>query len=114
MHKFLSFLPIIEMLKPVKITIKAALEIKHIISNKNIPADYGLRILVQGGGGCGGAKFRLGFDKYKDGDLTYTEQEILIYYEKRQLMYLMGLEIDFEERTDARGFVFNPIQNKRD
>lgn len=102
------------MLKPVTISEKAASEIKHILSNKNIPADYGLRILVQGGGGCGGAKFRLGFDKQKEGDLVYTEQEILVYYEKRQLMYLMGLQIDFEERADARGFVFNPMQLKRD
>lgn len=100
------------MLTPVKITPKAATEIKHIIATKNIPSDYGLRVLVQGGGGCGGAKFRLGFDKFKEGDLTYTAHEIPVYYEKRQLMYLMGLEIDFEERTDARGFVFNPTTNE--
>ena len=102
------------MLKPVKITLKAASEIKYIMSNKNIPTDYGLRILVQGGGGCGGAKYRLGFDKRKEGDLAYTEQEILVYYEKRQLMYLMGLEIDFEERIDVRGFVFNPTLLQKD
>ncbi len=96
------------MLVPVKITPKAAIEIKYIIAHKNIPAGYGLRVLVQGGGGCGGAKFRLGFDKPKEGDLTYIEQDIPVYYEKRQMMYLMGLEIDFEERADARGFVFNP------
>lgn len=102
------------MLKPVSITLKAASEIKYIIDNKNIPEGYGLRILVQGGGGCGGAKYRLGFDKHKEGDLAYTEQEILVYYEKRQLMYLMGLEIDFEERTDARGFIFKPTLLKKD
>jgi iron-sulfur cluster assembly protein len=95
------------MLKPISITHRAVQEIKHIMTNKNIPEGYGLRVLVQGGGGCGGAKFRLGFDKLKEGDMQYMVDDIPIYYEKKQVMYLMGLEIDFEERTDARGFVFN-------
>ena len=95
------------MLNPITITSKAAEEIKGIITHKNIPQGYGLRVLVQGGGGCGGAKFKLGFDKLKEGDLSYVEQGITIYYEKKQMMYLIGLEIDFEERIDTKGFVFN-------
>lgn len=97
------------MLNPVKITSKAAEEIKGIIHHKHIPVGYGLRVLVQGGGGCGGAKFKLGFDKLKEGDLSYIEQDIPVYYEKKQLMYLIGLEIDFEERLDAKGFIFNRL-----
>jgi iron-sulfur cluster assembly protein len=95
------------MLNPISITSKAAEEIKGIINYKNIPQGYGLRIMVQGGGGCGGAKFKLGFDKLKEGDLSYIEQEIPVYYEKKQLMYLIGLEIDFQERADTKGFIFN-------
>ncbi|MCU0392314.1 MAG: iron-sulfur cluster assembly accessory protein [Thermoflexibacter sp.] len=100
------------MLQPIRITNKAAQEIKYIMAHKNIPQGYGLRVLVQGGGGCGGAKFRLGFDKLKEGDMQYITEDIPVYYEKKQLMYLMGLEIDFEERTDARGFVFNAIPHQ--
>jgi iron-sulfur cluster assembly protein len=92
---------------PVTITTQAATEIKNLMANKNIPPDYGLRVLVQGGGGCGGAKFKLGFDKQREGDSYYTFAEIPIFYEKRQMMYLLGLEIDFEERATERGFIFN-------
>jgi iron-sulfur cluster assembly protein len=92
---------------PITITTKAAQEISYIMQHKNIPEGYGLRVLVQGGGGCGGASFRLGFDKQKDGDLSYSYQNIPIFYEKRQMLFLIGLEIDFEERQTEKGFVFN-------
>jgi iron-sulfur cluster assembly protein len=92
---------------PITLTEKAAQEIRYLMQNKNIPVDYGLRILVQGGGGCGGASFRLGFDKLKEGDLHYTFLEVPIFYEKKQMLFLIGLEIDFEERATEKGFVFN-------
>jgi len=95
------------MLEPIKITPKAQQEIQYIIAHKNIPSDYGLRVLVEGGGGCGGASFRLGFDQLKETDLHYFCNDIAVFYDKRQLIYLIGLEIDFEERNDERGFVFN-------
>ncbi len=94
------------MIEPVTISEKAALEIKHLMENKNIPEGYGLRIGVKGGGGCGGMGFILGFDKPKDGDITYKEKGIEVHVEKRQTMYLIGLEVDFHDGADARGFTF--------
>ncbi len=102
------------MLAPVEISEKAIVEIKNIMANKSIPADYGLRIGVSGGGGCGGMKFILGFDKRKDGDLEYTVDEIPVYVEKKHTMYLMGMQVDFYEGADARGFTFvNPAANQK-
>lgn len=96
-------------LAPVEISDKAIVEIKNIMANKSIPADYGLRIGVSGGGGCGGMKFILGFDKKKEGDLEYAVDEIPVYVEKKHTMYLMGMQVDFYEGADARGFTFvNP------
>ncbi len=92
---------------PITITEKAAHEISDMMQHKNIPQGYALRILVQGGGGCGGATFRLGFDMQKVGDMAYTHKNIPIIYEKRQLLFIIGLEIDFEERQTEKGFVFN-------
>ena len=34
------------------------------------------------------------------------EDDVTVYYEKRQLLFLVGKQIDFEERADERGFVF--------
>ena len=100
------------MVDPVKISDKAAEEIRHIMANKNIPPEYGLRIGMKGGGGCGaGMTHMLGFDFKKEGDLAYSEKGIQIYVEKKHLMYLIGLQVDFYEGSDARGFTFvNPDQ----
>ncbi|MDH5474344.1 MAG: iron-sulfur cluster assembly accessory protein [Cyclobacteriaceae bacterium] len=98
----------------VSITDNAAIEVKNIMSNKNIPEGYGLRIGMKGGGGCGaGMTHMLGFDKEKEGDIQYESQGIMIYIEKKHLMYLIGLQVDFYEGDDKRGFVFNhPEQEK--
>jgi len=98
------------MIIPISITPKALDEVRHILETKNIPSDYGLRILVEGGGGCGGAQFRLGFDKEKEGDAHFIKDGITVYYEKRQFLFLVGKEIDFEERSDERGFIFKDVK----
>ena len=99
------------MIQPVSISEKAAKEIKYLMENKNVPKGYGLRIGVKGGSGCGGMGYMLGFDKPKEGDLSYQAQGIEVHVEKRQTMYLVGLEVDFLDEADARGFTFiNPGQ----
>jgi iron-sulfur cluster assembly protein len=92
---------------PIEITPKASEEIKNIMSNKGIPKDYALRIGVKGGGGCGGASYFLGFDKKKETDEVYNIEGIEILLEKRQLMYLLDLKLDFEDRETERGFTFD-------
>ncbi|WP_044201775.1 iron-sulfur cluster assembly accessory protein [Flammeovirga sp. OC4] len=92
---------------PISITDRAAEEIKNILTQKKVPEGYFLRIGVKGGGGCGGAAFTLGFDKEKETDMSYTTKGISVVIEKRQMMFLIDLEVDFEDRRDERGFVFN-------
>ncbi len=95
--------------KPVTLTPKAVEEVKKIMDTKGIPEDYGLRIGVKGGKGCMGMGYMLGFDKAKENDLSYLSEGISIHIEKGQTLYLIGLEVDFYEGSDARGFTFiNP------
>lgn len=94
---------------PISITDRAVEEIKNILTQKKVPEDYFLRIGVKGGGGCGGAAFTLGFDKEKETDMSYTTKGISVLIEKRQMMFLIDLEVDFEDRRDERGFVFNKL-----
>lgn len=90
---------------PVVITPKALFEIRKIMRQKAISADmYGLRIGTKGGG-CAGASFLLGFDTVKSADQTYHLEEILVLIEKKHLMYVLGLELDYEEGEES-GFVF--------
>jgi iron-sulfur cluster assembly protein len=101
------------MLIPIDISSKAASEIKHILATKNIPADYFLRVRVKGGG-CGGMSYALGFDKVKPEDQQFEVQGIPVLIEKKHFMFLMGMQIDFFEGDEARGFTFiNPSIPKR-
>jgi iron-sulfur cluster assembly protein len=101
------------MLIPISITVKAEAEIKHIMATKNIPTDYSLRVGVKGGG-CGGMSYALGFDKPKPEDQRYEISGISVLMEKKHLMFLMGMQIDFFESDEARGFTFvNPDIPKR-
>ncbi len=94
-----------ENLQPVTLSERAAKEIRKIMQTKNIPADYGLRVGIKGGG-CGGAALMIGFDKKKDTDIAYTLNDILVYVDKKHTMYIIGKEVDFFEGEDARGFLF--------
>ena len=96
------------MLIPIEITDKAKEEIKNILAYKNIPADYHLRVGIKGGG-CGGMAYSLGFDKPKEGDQQFEIDGIPVVLEKKQVMFLMGMKVDFYESAEARGFTFiNP------
>lgn len=96
--------------EPVQITEKARKEIKDIMQNKKIPAGYGLRVGVKGGG-CG-VTFVLGFDREKENDQKYTIDDIPVYIQKKELMFLVGKQVDFYEGSDARGFVFITPENQ--
>jgi iron-sulfur cluster assembly protein len=93
-------------LQPVKLSTRAAQEVKKIMQTKNIPAGYGLRIGVRGGSGCGGAQLIIGFDKKKESDLAYTIENVSVLVDKKHTMYVIGKEVEFYEGADARGFQF--------
>jgi len=93
------------LLEPVKISDIASEEIQYIMKNKGIPEDYSLRIGIKGGG-CGAMGYMLGFDKMTDGDIAYLQGNIPIIIDKKHVMYMMGLEVDFLEDAEARGFHF--------
>lgn len=93
---------------PVEITDQALVEIKKILTTKEIPEGYGLRIGVKGGG-CSGMSYVLGFDKKRDFDQEFEIEEVPVYMDRRQGLYLLNTRIDYHDGLDARGFVFeNP------
>lgn len=93
---------------PITISERAAQEINQIIQNKDIPDGYGLRVGVKGGG-CSGMSYILGFDKMREHDVAYTIEDISVYIDKRQGLYLFGTVVDYQDGLNARGFTFeNP------
>ena len=97
---------------PFQITDRALAEIVEIFEHKNIPPSYGLRIGIRGGG-CGAGGFFVGFDQLQEGDLQWQLGTVKVLVEKRQLLYVMDLTLDFEERHDERGFVFHSSLNRQ-
>ena len=89
---------------PVTLSSRALEEIRKIMDTKSIPAEYGLRVGVKGGG-CG-VTLIIGFDKKKESDHHYVVEGIPLYVDKKHTMYLIGKEVDFYDGEDGRGFTF--------
>lgn len=91
---------------PVTLTEGAVKELKKLRSQQELGEEFGLRIGVEGGG-CAGMNYILGFDQKKEGDQEYLIEGIKIYMHKAHGLYLAGMEIDFQNGLNARGFTFN-------
>ncbi|SNC67608.1 iron-sulfur cluster assembly protein [Hymenobacter gelipurpurascens] len=98
-------------LAPISLTPRALAEVRNILVEKAVPGEYGLRVGVQGGG-CSGMSYLLGFDKPKDQDETFDLDGVLLIMDKKHAMYVLGMEVDFQDGLNARGFVFNNPQAK--
>lgn len=91
---------------PVKFTDGATAELKRLMSDPGFDAASHLRIGVKGGG-CSGLSYVLGFDKKSDKDNEYESNGIHFIMDKAHELYLAGMEIDWENGLNNRGFAFN-------
>lgn len=93
---------------PIKLSSRAAREIRTIMTDKNIPTGFGLRVGVKGGG-CSGMSYILGFDRNREQDMSFDVDGIPVFIDRRHGLYLMGTTVDYHDGLDARGFTFeNP------
>lgn len=91
---------------PLTLTQGAIEELRKLRDQQEISEDFGLRVGVEGGG-CAGMNYILGFDQKKEGDSEYDIEGIRVLMNKAHGLYLAGMQIDFKDGLDARGFVFN-------
>lgn len=71
-----------------------------------------LRIGVKGGG-CSGLSYVLGFDKKEEGDDVHEVDGLQFVMNRSHGIYLAGMEVDWQNGLNARGFVFsNPNASK--
>lgn len=100
------------LLKPVSITTTAIAAIKKIMSSKEIPNDYGLRIGLENmGASCGSTQYVLGFDKKADHDLAYEIDEVPVFIKKSEVLHVSGLKLDHITKGDVSGFSFEKEDN---
>jgi iron-sulfur cluster assembly protein len=97
---------VVEAAAPVTFTPDAVKELVKLKDQQEISDDFGLRLGVEGGG-CAGMNYILGFDQKKDGDNEYEIDGIRVFMHKAHGLYLAGMQIDFQDGLNARGFTFN-------
>lgn len=93
-------------LVPLGLTEGAVRQLLRIKEEQSVPDDHGLRVGVKGGG-CSGFSYILGFDKQKENDDVFEIEGIKVFMQKSHAIYLMGIEIDWMEGLNNRGFTFN-------
>ena len=91
---------------PLNLTDGAVRQLNSIVTEQHIPEAYGLRVGVKGGG-CSGFSYVLGFDEKKDGDDVFDIKGVRVLMQKAHAIYLLGMEIDFLEGLNNRGFSFS-------
>ena len=91
---------------PVTLTSSAIRQLQLIRQEMNIPDHYGLKVGVKGGG-CSGFSYDLRFDEKTSQDDEFEIEGIRVFMEKAHAIYLLGMEIDWEEGLKNRGFSFN-------
>lgn len=91
---------------PVTFTTGAVSEIKRLMSEPGFDTTNFLRIGVKGGG-CSGLSYVLGFDKKGEKDNEYEANGLHFIMDKAHELYLAGMEIDWENGLNNRGFTFN-------
>ncbi len=91
----------------INISNKAIAEVKKIKEQNNIPAEYGLRVGVKGGG-CSGMSYTLGFDAApKEKDLVLNADGVQVFIDQKSIFYLMGITLDYSDGLSGKGFTFN-------
>ena len=91
---------------PLILTNGAVKQLNKIMNSENLSDEHGLRVGVKGGG-CAGFSYILGFDTEKEGDEEYMINGLKVFMNKAHAIYLIGIEIDFEDGLGNRGFTFN-------
>jgi iron-sulfur cluster assembly protein len=93
---------------PIKLSDKAAVEIKRFMSEKKVPDGCVLRVAVLAGG-CSGFQEHLGFDTKVNAETDHLSDQfgIRVAIDKKFIMFLAGTTIDYLDGIDKRGFKFD-------
>ncbi|MCB1051113.1 MAG: iron-sulfur cluster assembly accessory protein [Acidobacteria bacterium] len=91
----------------IQITEKATEEFKRIMREENDGDAHGIRIGIKGGG-CSGFSYVMQFEKEaREFDRVFQADDVPIFIDAKSLVYLSGIEIDYETDLLNRGFKFN-------
>lgn len=97
---------------PVTLTSGALAELKRLKNEEGFDNSQYLRVGVKGGG-CSGMTYVLGFDQKQEEDDIFEIEGIQCIMNRAHEIYLLGMQIDFQDGLNSRGFTFtNPNASK--
>jgi iron-sulfur cluster assembly protein len=90
---------------PITVTEKAASEVRRIVAEQNVPEKLYLRLRVVGGG-CSGFQHKLDLDPQVNEKLdeVFEVHGVPVVIDKRSLLYMAGVVVDFHDDLNKRGF----------
>ena len=96
------------MTTPVTLTSGGIAQVKKLMSEEGFDSTQSLRVGVKGGG-CSGMTYILGFDHKQENDVAFEIDSIPCIMNKAHEIYLFGMQVDWQDGLNNRGFVFkNP------
>lgn len=85
----------------------AAEKIREILKVEGLP-NHGLRIVVSGGGCCGGSQYEITIDdKAGEGDTVVEKNGSRLFLDAATARALEGAELGYAEEGGAEGFVLS-------
>ncbi len=92
--------------QPITLTEKAVEAVKLAITEEGL-GESGLRVAVVGGG-CSGYSYALDFaEECDEDDMTLDFNGLPVFLDPHSAQLLTGVEIDYIETLQRKGFVFN-------
>ncbi len=92
----------------ISLSKKAIGQVENIISKEKNLNNKGLRIGVVGGG-CSGLSYKIELSEFREKDFVIEQSKFKIFIDPKSSIYLKGIELDFEDGLNGKGFVFkNP------
>ena len=79
----------------------------HYLLEQNAEKKSFVRVGVESGG-CSGLSYKLEFDDTKKNDDELIEDnDVKLLVNKKSFLYLVGTTLEFSDRLNGKGFVFN-------
>lgn len=91
----------------VQISETAAKKLSALKADEGKDESYFLRVEVKKGG-CSGLSYKMDFDNQpRTGDKTFEAFGQKIVVDNQSLLYILGMELDYQGGLNGKGFVFN-------
>jgi len=97
--------------QPLVITERAAREFRHIVQQKGLAEETGMRISVKGGG-CSGFEYQIDIESNRadEFDIENVQHGVRVVVDMKSEFYMAGTTIDFSDSLMERKFTFeNPM-----